>query len=76
MQLFYPNNGIYKYKKMFNHLVAPRKAIVIQSSNINESMRVYLFYFLQPLTQKMNHFVPLTNHKSNKGNKKEGNHTR
>ena len=46
MQLFYPNNGIYKYKKMFNHLVAPRKAIVIQSSNINESMRVYLFYFL------------------------------
>ena len=61
-QLYYPDNGIFKYKKLFNQLFAPGteplsgKPIIILWSNLAGS-----------LAQKMNHFVPLISPKNNKG---------
>ena len=65
IQLYYPDSGMYKYKALFNQLVAPRteplsgKPIIILWSNLAGS-----------LTHKMDDFVPLISHKSNKGMKK------
>ena len=56
---------MYKYKKLFNQLVAPKteplsgKPIIILCSNLAGS-----------LTHKMDHFVPLISRMSNKGMKK------
>ena len=44
IQMCYPNNGMYKYKKLFNQLVAPRtkplsgKPIIILWSNLAGSL--------------------------------------
>ena len=68
IQLYYLNNGMYEYKKLFNQLVAPGtepvsgKAIVVLWSNISRS-----------LAQKTDHFVPLLSRKSNKRMKKKKN---
>ena len=65
IQLYYPDNSMYKYKKLFNQLVPPRteplsgKPIIILWSNLTGS-----------LTHKMDHFLPLISRKSNKGMKK------
>ena len=65
IQMCYPNNGMYKYKKLFNQLVAPRtkplsgKPIIILWSNLAGS-----------LTYKIDRFALLISHKSNKGMKK------
>ena len=65
IQLYYPDSGMYKYKTLFNQLVAPRteplsgKPIIILWSNLAGS-----------LTHKMDDFVPLISRKSNKGMKK------
>ena len=66
IQLYYLNNGMYEYKKLFKQLVAPGtepvsgKAIVVLWSNISGS-----------LAQKTDHFVPLLSRKSNKRMKKK-----
>ena len=65
IQLCYPDNGMYKYKRLFNQFFAPKtqllsgKPIIVLWSKLAGS-----------LAQKMDHFVPLISHKNNKGMKK------